>query len=121
MMWYFSRLVRLLSGQDLFLFQRLYELVHNSKTEVISNTIDYGQMFHARAMLPGNQQLLSRLSEYDLSSEELQEREQGVFSHVEMDRLAIARKLTLMSEMNLGFVGDRRLWLWLEDALRDTV
>ncbi|KIL95592.1 hypothetical protein FAVG1_00329 [Fusarium avenaceum] len=117
MMWYFSRLVRLLSGQDLLLFQKLYELVY--KYETLSEPIDYGRLFHERATLPSNKLLLSRLREDDLPDEEVKEREKDVFSRVKSDRLAIARKLTIMSEMNPGFVGDKRLWRWLDEALKD--
>lgn len=120
MMWYFSRLVRLLSGQDLPLFQGLYGLVYKPEIEVMLDAADYGQLFHQRAMLPSNKLLLSKLSEDDLSDEEVKEREKVVFSGAKSDRLAIARKLTLMSEMNPGFVGDRRLWRWLEVALKDS-
>lgn len=120
MMWYFSRLVRLLSGQDLLLFQKLYELVYKSKVDAFSNLIDYGRLFHKRAMLPSNKQLLSKLREDDLSDAEIKEREKDAFSRTTSDRLAVARKLTLMSEMNPGFVGDRRLWQWLENALKDS-
>lgn len=34
-------------------------------------------------------------------------------------RAAVARKLTLMSEMNPYFVADARLWRWIEGALRE--
>ncbi|UPL01879.1 hypothetical protein LCI18_012813 [Fusarium solani-melongenae] len=120
MIWYFSRLVRLLSGQDLPLFQTLYELVYKSEPETLTESINLGRLFHERAMLPSNKLLLSKLDEDDLS-EEVKEREMDVFSSAKSDRLAIARKLTLISEMNPGFVGDRRLWLWLEDALKDSI
>lgn len=120
MMWYFSRLVRLLSGQDLLLFQMLYELVYKHKIETMSDPIDYGRLFHERAMLPSNKLLLSRLSEDDLPDEDVKEREKDVFSDSKSDRLAVARKLTLMSELNPGFVGDKRLWRWLEDASKDS-
>ncbi|KAF4950123.1 hypothetical protein FGADI_8392 [Fusarium gaditjirri] len=118
MMWYFSRLVRLLSGQDLPLFQRLYGLVFMSGVEYPSDSIDHGWLFHQRAMTPSNKQLLSELKEYDLTDDEVKERENEVFSGEKVDRLAVARKLTLMSEMNPGFVGDRRLWRWIEEALK---
>lgn len=116
MMWYFSRLVRLLSGQDLLLFQKLYELV-NKYEEAISDPIDYGKLFHERSMLPSNKLLLSRLAEDDLP--EVKEREKDVFSGAKSDRLAVARKLTIMSEMNPGFIGDKRLWRWLEEAMKE--
>lgn len=35
------------------------------------------------------------------------------------DRLAVARKLTVMWDMNPRFVADARLWKWLTGALDD--
>lgn len=119
MMWCLSRLVRLLSGQDLPLFQALYGLVYKSELEIRSDSPDIGRLFHERATLPSNKLLLSKLSEDDMSEEDLKEREQDVYSGTRSERLAVARKLTLMSEMNPGFVGDRRLWRWLEDTTKD--
>ncbi|KPM38214.1 hypothetical protein AK830_g8378 [Neonectria ditissima] len=121
MMWYFSRLGRLLSGQDLPLFRTLYELVYESEVKTLPDSIDYGRLFHGRAMLSSNKLLLSNLSEDDLPDEEINARETDVFSGATSGRLAVARKLTLMSGMNPGFIGDRRLWRWLEDALEDSV
>ncbi|SCV25445.1 uncharacterized protein FFB14_00338 [Fusarium fujikuroi] len=121
MMWYLSRLVRLLSGQDLLLFQRLYDLVYKSKVEGTPDSIDYGRLFYQRAMTPANKELLFKLREDDLPDEDVKEREKEVFSSDKSDRLAVARKLTLMSEMNPGFIGDRRLWLWIEEAVKDFV
>ncbi|KAF5535558.1 altered inheritance of mitochondria [Fusarium napiforme] len=80
---------------------------------------DYGWLFHQRAMAPSNQQLLSKLKEDDLTDAEVKEREIDVFSGDKVERLAVARKLTLMFEMNPGFIGDRRLWRWIEEAMKD--
>lgn len=121
MMWCFSRVVRLLSGQDLPLFQRLYNLVYKTGVENPPNSRDYGWLFHQRAMTPSNKQLLSKLREDDLTDDEVKEREKVVFSGNKLDRLAVARKLTVMSEMNPGFIGDRRLWRWIEGALKGPV
>ncbi|KAJ9425656.1 hypothetical protein QL093DRAFT_2079402 [Fusarium oxysporum] len=82
---------------------------------------DYGWLFHQRAMTPSNKQLLSKLREDDLTDDEVKEREKVVFSGNKLDRLAVARKLTVMSEMNPGFIGDRRLWRWIEGALKGPV
>lgn len=119
--WYFSRVVRLLSGQDLPLFQRLYDLVYKTRDENLSDLRAYGWLFHQRAMTASNKQLLSKLKEDDLTDEEVKTREKDVFSGDELDRLAVARKLTLISEMNPGFIGDRRLWLWIEEAIKEPV
>ncbi|RBR17225.1 hypothetical protein FVER53590_05514 [Fusarium verticillioides] len=116
-----SEAMRLLSGQDLLLFQRLYDLVYKAKAEGTPDSKDYGRLFYQRAMTQANEELLSRLREDDLPDEDVKEREKEVFSSDKSDRLAVARKLTLMSEMNPGFVGDRRLWFWIEEALKDSV
>ncbi|KAF5580907.1 altered inheritance of mitochondria [Fusarium pseudocircinatum] len=100
MNWYFSRL---------------------TGAENPSDSRDYGWLFHQRAMNPSNKQLLSQMSEYDLTDDEVKEREIDVFSGDKVERLAVARKLTLMSEMNPGFTGDRRLWRWIEEALKGSV
>jgi len=119
MIWYFSRVVRLLSGQDLPLFRRLYDLVYKTKLESPSDLRDYGWLFHKRAMTASNKKLFSKLKEDDLTDDEMRTREKDIFSGDKLDRLAVARKLTLMSEMNPGFLGDRRLWLWIEEALEE--
>ncbi|KAG5826408.1 hypothetical protein H9Q74_003502 [Fusarium xylarioides] len=125
MMWCFCRLVRLLSGQDLPLFQRLYDLVYRTEIEYPSDSRDCGWLFHQRALTTSNKQLLCKLSEDDLTDDEVKEREIDVFSGDKtgdkMERLAVARKLTVMSEMNPRFIGDRRLWRWIEEALKEPV
>ncbi|CVK88378.1 uncharacterized protein FMAN_04945 [Fusarium mangiferae] len=119
MIWHFSRVVRLLSGQDLPLFRRLYDLVYKTKLVNPSDSRDYGWLFCQRAMTASNKKLFAKLKEDDLTEDEVKAREKEVFSGDELDRLAVARKLTLMSEMNPGFIGDRRLWLWVEEALEE--
>ncbi|KAF4462691.1 kinase-like domain [Fusarium albosuccineum] len=120
MMWYFSRLVRLLSKQDYDLFRVLYELAYDVKD---SGSVDYPRLFHDRAQQEDNKQLFSELQEDDLAEDEIKKKEEAVFFRAEqkkLDSLAVARKLTLMSEMNTSFVADSRLWRWIEDALRPT-
>ncbi|KAJ3535793.1 hypothetical protein NM208_g6986 [Fusarium decemcellulare] len=117
MMWYFSRLIRLLSKQDYDLFRTLYELAYEVKD---SRSVDYPHLFHDRAQQEENKQLFSELQEDDLTEDEIKIKEEAAFFLAEekkSDSLAVARKLTLMSEMNKGFVADRRLWRWIEDAL----
>lgn len=47
--WYFSRLVRLLSKQDYSLFKALYELVYKIEEDGLSDPVDYAKLFHERA------------------------------------------------------------------------
>lgn len=67
-------------------------------------------------MLEDNKQLSTKLREDDLSEEDVKQREGDYFGNgkdAETDR-AVARKLTVMSEINRGFVADARLWRWIE-------
>ncbi|KAF5003578.1 hypothetical protein FDECE_9892 [Fusarium decemcellulare] len=117
-MWYFTRLTRLLSRNDHQLFERLFELIYKKSTD------DNGRegilwLFHERANRDENRKLLVELQEEDLTAEELQERERACFPPsrtVNSDAIAVARKLTLMSEMNPAFLADHRLWQWVEEA-----
>lgn len=57
----------------------------------------------------------------DMTTEEVQEKERMAISstrRANSDVIAIARKLTLMSEMNSGFPANHLLWQWVEEALK---
>ena len=76
-------------------------------------------LFHERANSVESQKLLAELQKEDMTMEELQEKERACFPPsrtVNSDAIAVARKLTLMSEMNPGFLADYRLWQWVEEA-----
>ncbi|KAF7560258.1 hypothetical protein G7046_g3883 [Stylonectria norvegica] len=121
MMWLFSRLVRLLSKQDLDLFKALYEIVFESENGGLLGSVDYARLFQQRAQDDSNKRLSAELREDDPSKDEARKHEEAAFCYAEerkWDSLAIARKVTLMSEMNAGFVADKRLWRWIEDALK---
>ncbi|KAF7552778.1 hypothetical protein G7Z17_g4073 [Cylindrodendrum hubeiense] len=116
MMWCFSRLVRLLSTQDYALFKTLFELAHEDGSDDIPRT------FHERSMQEHGRELLAKLredAEGEESEEDESEEEEGG-PKMETERIAVARKLVLMSEMNPNFVADKRLWRWLGDALDKT-
>ncbi|KAK6445562.1 hypothetical protein FP744_10001810 [Trichoderma asperellum] len=116
-MWYFSRLVRLLSRNDYEHFRRLFELVHEPSAE--ETGILY--LFHERAKSDENKKLLVELQEDDMTAEEVHEQERISISstrRADSDAIAVARKLTLMSEMNPGFLANHVLWRWVEEALR---
>ncbi|KAI1496490.1 hypothetical protein F5X99DRAFT_424654, partial [Biscogniauxia marginata] len=117
--WYFSRLVRLLSRNDYEHFRRLFELVYETSAEEARSSKGILWLFHERANLDENKRLLVELQEEDITEEELQEKERACFPPsrtANSDAIAVARKLTLMSEMNPGFLADHRLWQWVEDA-----
>ncbi|RYP13686.1 hypothetical protein DL765_006768 [Monosporascus sp. GIB2] len=73
MMWYFSRLVRLLSMQDYNLFRVLYETLNKVEGE------DIPRLFGNRASQEHNRQLLATLEEDDISEEELKREESAAF------------------------------------------
>lgn len=116
-MWYFSRLTRLLSKNDYEHFRRLYELIYKN-----SSSRDILWLLHERADRDENKQLLAELQEDDITAEEVQEKELAWFTPgriVNSDAIAVARKLTLMSEMNPAFLADHRLWRWIEEARKE--
>ena len=112
-MWRFSRLVRMLSTQDYTLFKVLYELVYEKGSENIP------RLFYDQGMQEQGKELLAKLREDELlEEEEIEEQEDNEASHTEeSEGLAVARKLTLVSEINPNFVADKRLWQWIENAL----
>lgn len=115
--WHFSRLVRLLSRNDYEHFRQLFELVNGPSTEGAGIL----RLFHERAGTDENRKLLVELQEEDLTAEELQEKERPFFPaarNANSDALAVARKLTLMSDMNPTFLADHVLWRWVEEALK---
>ena len=123
-MWHFSRLVRLLSKYDYEHFRRLYELVYKPSAEGAGGLARLLWLFHERANRDENKRLLTELQEEDIAVEELQEKERACFPPsrtVNSDAIAVATKLTLMSEMNPGFLADHRLWQWVEEARKQDV
>ncbi|VTT59234.1 unnamed protein product [Fusarium fujikuroi] len=76
-------------------------------------------LFHERASQNENVKLLAELQEDDLAAEELRERQRACLPPkrtANTDSIAVARKLTLMSELNPTFLADHRLWKWVEEA-----
>ncbi|KJZ73728.1 hypothetical protein HIM_06846 [Hirsutella minnesotensis 3608] len=114
MMWHFSRLVRLLSTQDYELFRALYKLVQSAGSE----EPDIPRLFYERAEEEDNQQLFTILSADDITELELKQEEDAAFGKADKtDGRAVARKLTLMSELNRGFLANTKTWRWIELAL----
>ncbi|KAF5704370.1 RNase H domain-containing protein [Fusarium mundagurra] len=112
-MWHFSRLVRMLSTQDYTLFKSLYDLVYQR------NSDDIPQLFHERSMQEAGQAIFTKLCEAETEEEEggpTQKDDDNGQTNVSVEAV-VARKLTLMSEMNTNFVADKRLWLWIENVL----
>lgn len=78
-----------------------------------TESVDYARLFHEQAQLDSNKQLLAELRQDDATDEEVKKIEDSEIElarrHNRLDNLAVARKLTLMSEMNQGFVADAKL------------
>ncbi|KAI9149378.1 hypothetical protein HJFPF1_11430 [Paramyrothecium foliicola] len=120
-LWYFSRLIRLLSKNDFETFRRLYELVYKINAGEEASPKEILWLFHERANRGENKVLLVELQQDDMEIEEVQERERGYFIPNRTENtadIAVARKLTLMSEMNPGFLADHILWQWVDEACK---
>lgn len=68
-----------------------------------------------------NKNLLVGPRKEDLTEEELRIKELEYFPlarNKTTDAIAVARKLTLMSEMNPGFFADHVLWQWVEQVCK---
>ncbi len=104
----------------------MYELVYNVSAEESGNSKQILWLFHERSKRDANKQLLPELQKEDLTAEELQKQEQAAFplsKTAKSDAVAVARKLTMISEMNPCFFADNILWQWVEKARRhnDTI
>ncbi|UPK96846.1 hypothetical protein LCI18_007781 [Fusarium solani-melongenae] len=106
----------MLSTKDYTHFKVLYDLVYEKESK------DIPQLFHKQSIQKHGKALLVKLSQDKLKEEEeelVQEQENGTRGHMDKSNSpAISRKLTLMSAMNPDFIADKRLWLWIEKALK---
>lgn len=124
MMWFFQRLVAMRGIRDYHHFEAFYALIHASKwgkDDDDDESVDVPGLFDAYAQRSENRLLLYELREGDWSADSIREQEQASFGSAGAandDRVAVARKLTLMLEMDKRFVADRRLWQWIEEALK---
>lgn len=112
-------LVRMLSTRDYYDFVALYAPVNQ-----LGEEDDWYQhipaLFDDRSKRRENRVLLARLREDDMPRDCVEQHERAAFGSPEpasTAKLAVARKLTLMAEMNKEFIADRRLWRWVEDAM----
>ncbi|ENH69519.1 hypothetical protein FOC1_g10011875 [Fusarium oxysporum f. sp. cubense race 1] len=103
-----QRLVRMLSTQDYTHFKSLYELVYRKESG------DIPQLFYERSIHESGKAIFAKLCQESPDEEEEEEHDRSVNNQLRKSTdFAMARKLTLMSEMNHNFVADRRLWLWI--------
>lgn len=109
--WLFTRLVNLDSLQDVCYFPELYTLVSTEEevnVPILLQAVKAAGAFSRKAR---------SLAADDRSSSDIEREEREYFSQVGLKRLALSRKLTLISNMNGGFIADQRLWKWLAEAV----
>ncbi|ESZ93480.1 RNase H domain containing protein [Sclerotinia borealis F-4128] len=115
--WYFSRLVNLDELQDFHYFSKLYTSVYSNKPK---DLIDIPTLFRDTRGKEEFRDLAKTLVMDDRPVDKVARDERDYFPALRLTgREAVARKLTLMSEFNKGFVADKRLWSWLGEALVD--
>lgn len=111
--WHFQRLVFMDSLQDYHHFEELYNLVYAADRP----TDDIAALFRQQYAIESNQKELVHLSEEDQCAADVEREERKYFSsyrEAEVNREAVARKLTVMAQLNPAMVADRRLWHWIE-------
>ncbi|KAI9798737.1 MAG: hypothetical protein M1825_005019 [Sarcosagium campestre] len=112
-LWLLTRLVNLDSLQDFHLFSELYHLVYG--------VTDIPQLFRAVEQQEPFIDKRQTLAADDKVVDEIAREESEYFSHVGPERLAVSRKLKLISDMNQTFVADKKLWKWLAEALNESI
>jgi hypothetical protein len=109
--WLFTRLVTLDGLQDYRYFTELYALVYKPEDE-----INVPRLFKGVQKEMEFVELARTLAEDDRPVSKIKRDEEDYFRFSGPGREAIARKLTMMAELSEGFVADRRLWRWIEEA-----
>ncbi|KAH8790564.1 hypothetical protein BGZ57DRAFT_939132 [Hyaloscypha finlandica] len=107
----FTRLVTLDGLQDYRYFTELYTLVYKPEDE-----INIPRLFKGVQKEIGFVELAKTLTEDDRPASEIKKDEEDYFRFTGSGREAIARKLTVVAELSEGFVADRRLWQWIDEA-----
>lgn len=114
--WHFLQLVNLDALQDYNHFRDLYASVLGSPQQKENNI---PIIFRQQQQQNENEAVVSMakiLSSEDRPEEKIKRDEDAYFSAVGSERRAVSTMLTIASELNQGFVADRRLWQWLEDV-----
>ncbi|KAF8851886.1 hypothetical protein BDZ45DRAFT_131931 [Acephala macrosclerotiorum] len=107
--WLFTRLVTLDGLQDYRYFTELYASVYSPDDE-----INIPMLFKDVQKEKQFVELARTLAEDDLSESKIQRDEEDYFRFSDSGRQAIARKLTIVTELSKSFVADERLWRWIE-------
>ena len=108
--WLFTRLINLDALQDYNHFKELYALTFGEQTT------DIPALFREQHKKAPISNMAKFLEADDQPPSAIQRKEKAYFSCVGSERHALSRKLTLASALNRGFVADRNLWQWVENA-----
>ncbi|PLB48747.1 hypothetical protein P170DRAFT_446580 [Aspergillus steynii IBT 23096] len=107
-LWAFLRLVNLDALQDHDYFSGFRRLLGDPEVDSHLRQLKDRDEFN---------QISRMILEYD--EEEPSENEMRYFSCVGQERLALSRHLTVMAELNKGFLADKRLWHWIARYLNE--
>ncbi|KAI1933465.1 hypothetical protein LOZ66_006471 [Ophidiomyces ophidiicola] len=111
MVWLFMRLVNLDGLRDYHYFAELYILSSSKPVEELFT--EFWQLYTKREVI----NMRRVLSSNDPSPTEIQRREKEYFTHVGIERQAVAAIINICSVLNRSFVADNRLWHWIEKAV----
>ncbi|KAI9735314.1 MAG: hypothetical protein M1818_006508 [Claussenomyces sp. TS43310] len=130
--WLFTRLVSLDGDRDYYYFKDLYTSVYKPQEEVSISSLfrgaqKEGHLLELAETLADNEEdipeILKEEEEYFTETGNLEILETGMLIAGQkltgVERRAIARKITMVSELSQNFVADERLWRWIEDMMRD--
>jgi hypothetical protein len=109
--WLFTRLVTLDGLGDYHYFTELYASVYKPQDE-----INVPKLFKAIQKEEEFVELARMLAEDDRLASEIKRDEEDYFRCSGSGKEAIARKLTMVAELSEGFVADKKLWRWIEEA-----
>jgi hypothetical protein len=98
--------------QDYHYFAELYALLYGPNDET-----NIPRLFKDIQKEEGFIELAGALAKDDRSAIKVKGDEEDYFRNSGSRNEAIARKLTIVADMGEGFVEDRRLWRWIEEAI----
>ena len=120
-MWLFSRILTFDSTADLHLFQLSQNLLEKSSQTA-------AELFRSKQTLQQYKSLHAELKKDDQTRSQIAKLQSEYFGHNDIERLAIARKLTLVPEWSSRyceprirshsntFIADKRLWDWIRNS-----
>ncbi|KAF2191286.1 hypothetical protein K469DRAFT_720275 [Zopfia rhizophila CBS 207.26] len=109
--WLFTRLVNFDALQDYNHFTELYAIVYKQRVT------DIPALFREQYVETAVSNMAKILAADDQTPSDIKRGEDAYFSNVGLQRHALSRKLTIAAALGRGFVADRKLWHWIENAL----